>query len=479
MPRKVKEVKAGIPRVFQELRINPRFFEKYFFTTKCWQRQIDIWESVIKYPRTSCKAAYGVGKSFVAARIALWFYFVYPSSIVITTAPTFKLVSSILWKEIYSQYKEIEAKKINTGVKVYETLSLKDPSNPSHFLMGFTTQPKASGDESLGGRFQGIHAKNLLLILDEAAGLPDEVFEGALVMATNPNAKILAIGNAIDNTSYFAKTFLSDGPDTPNGWSKMSINVFDTPNLIEGKVVNPNLPTKEWVEFMKKEYGEDSPEYKAKVMAEFPDQDEKALIPLSLIEKAVTRAAGEVKGLENVKALGIDPAGEGADFTTAYLLDGPSAKCVLWKQTGTTDDFVKVLDPIIKKHNVQRIGIEQGGGYHIALRDALRKLKHSVTEVNFESAPNDITKFYNYKMQVAWSLKERFESKNICLDKDDYLQRELSNLRTEVVSHRGFPVSKLEEKNKMKQRLGRSPDKLDSLLVAQAMLNTRRLAIAI
>ena len=55
---------------------------------RLWQRQRDIIESVRDNPETAVKSCHGAGKSFSAARVALWFLMTHRPSIVITTAPT-------------------------------------------------------------------------------------------------------------------------------------------------------------------------------------------------------------------------------------------------------------------------------------------------------------------------------------------------------------------------------------------------------
>ena len=460
----------------KQYRVDPRLFNKHFFPqTQPWEAQWRIWESVIQNRRTAVKASMGVGKSHISAKIMLWFFYTYPGSLVLFSAPNFQLVEQVLWKEIKKLHQSIP---FNTGANVYEVPLIKDTKNADHMLIGLTVQTKSKGDESLGSLFQGRHAKNLLIILDECSMLSREILEGALVMCTGGNNKILCIGNPLSNSGFFFDLFKTDGPDQPGGWAKHSISVYDTPNIIHQKDIYPELPTNQWLEDFIAMHGKDSPEYACKCMANFPDQSEYALIPLSKIEQAVTTRPEDIvdKEIQKIKVLGIDPSeGVGGDATVAYFLDGPKAIEVLYEKNIQVETVISRLDKVIRDNKVQRIGIERGGGFHMAIVEGLRNLKHSVTLVNFYGPPVTSSRDYaDRKTEVAYSLKQRFENGTICIQKNDRLQRELSNLRREMILKGGFGVDKLEPKSEMSKRIGRSPDSCDALLVAQSMLSQPR-----
>jgi len=467
---------AGV-NVIKEFRSKPELFESYFFKTKCWEKQYDIWRSVMRWPRTTVKSAFGCGKSFVAARICLWWFFSYPDAIVICTAPTYKLCAAILFREIYSQFKEIP---FPTGVKIYETLMLKDPLEPDHFIMGYTSEKKSQADESLGSRFQGLHSKHLLLCLDEAAGLDDSVFEGALTMCTNPESRILAIGNAISMDGYFYNTFLSGPPDSSNGWNKLSISALQTPNVLAGKVVNPNLPSKEWVEFMKAEYGEESPEYLAKVLSVFPEASKDILFSHKSVDNAMNRDAKDIdpeklEGFKDICVLGVDPSGEGQDYTTAYLLKDVECKQIVYQQRISNEALVAKLDETIRENKVTSTAVDADGGYGSACIQSLKKLGHKVVPYHSAGAAMQWNRFADKRTECAFAFKSRLEEKTICLSKDDDLKRQISKVKTEMVLKSGQGVNKLKPKSDEKLLLnGHSPDKLDAILIAFSNLARRK-----
>jgi hypothetical protein len=67
-------------------------------------------------------------------------------------------------------------------------------------LVAFGQKP-ADHDQSA---FQGIHALNPLILVDEACGVPKSIFGAVHALATNSDARVLAVGNPDDPTSHFA-----------------------------------------------------------------------------------------------------------------------------------------------------------------------------------------------------------------------------------------------------------------------------------
>jgi hypothetical protein len=53
--------------------------------------------------------------------------------------------------------------------------------------------------------FQGLHARYILILFDEACGIPEQLWVAALTLMTNENARFLAIGNPDDPGSRFAR----------------------------------------------------------------------------------------------------------------------------------------------------------------------------------------------------------------------------------------------------------------------------------
>src|SRR3972149_805832 len=91
--------------ILHKLQSNPLLFvNKFLGKEKPWIKQTEIMNSVLNYPKTTVRSGQGIGKTFIASLIFLWFILTHKNSVVITTAPSFRQVEEILWREIHRQY---------------------------------------------------------------------------------------------------------------------------------------------------------------------------------------------------------------------------------------------------------------------------------------------------------------------------------------------------------------------------------------
>src|SRR5258708_1856606 len=143
--------------------------------------------------------------------------------------------------------------------------------------------------------------------------MPEDLWAAANSLTTNENARFLAIGNPDIPESKFQEIC-----QPGSGWNVIHIPAHSTPNFTGEKVsqyLKDNLTTKLWVQERADEWGEDSPLYISKVLAEFPTDSEDGVVPASKLLKC--RLPKELKG-EELKPvhLGVDVgAGGGATPT--------------------------------------------------------------------------------------------------------------------------------------------------------------------
>jgi hypothetical protein len=77
----------------------------------------------------------------------------------------------------------------------------------------------------------GFHKKYLLVIIDEATGLPEELWDAAESLASNENGRVLACGNPTDPNSHFAEVCKPG-----SGWEVQKISAYDTPVYTASRV---------------------------------------------------------------------------------------------------------------------------------------------------------------------------------------------------------------------------------------------------
>ncbi|MEJ8671874.1 hypothetical protein WKI71_36580 [Streptomyces sp. MS1.AVA.1] len=177
-----------------------------------WSKQREIMLSVRDNRRTAVRSCHGVGKSHTASLVASWWLDTHPpgEAFVVTSAPTFAQVRAILWRYIRRTHR-----RGKLAGRVNQTEWHMDDE-----LVAFGRKP-ADHDESA---FQGIHARYVLVILDEACGIPEQLWVAADALTTNADCRILAIGNPDNPSSYFRKVCQPGG-----GWHVIGISAFESP----------------------------------------------------------------------------------------------------------------------------------------------------------------------------------------------------------------------------------------------------------
>jgi hypothetical protein len=165
---------------------------------------------------------------------------------VATTAPTTPQVEAILWRYTWAT---------PTRRQVSLAASPSTPSGTSATSSSPTARKPADYDPAA---FQGIHARYVLVIIDEAGGIPKSIFDAVDALATNIDARVVAVGNPDDPASHFA-TICKPG----SGWHVETISAFDTPAYTGEKVPEELLPllvSPEWVEERKLRWGHQQPD---------------------------------------------------------------------------------------------------------------------------------------------------------------------------------------------------------------------------
>jgi phage terminase large subunit len=402
------------------------------------QRQICL--SIRNNKRTAAPSGHGIGKTFLAACIVLWFLFSFPGAKILTTAPTWFQVENLLWREV----RMILSKSIFAGmVKASLTgITLAD----DWFAIGLSTNDPT--------RFQGIHAPYVLIVFDEATGVDGEIWDAAEGVAVGMNDKFLAIGNPTDPTSEFKRKCDSEL------WNVVHLSAEEHPNVVEDREVVAGAVTKQWIQERLTEYGgADTALYRARVLGKFPDQGDDMLISLADIERAQERWRRPL-GLVPI-ALGVDVARFGSDETVEIEIfaDGTvgEPRASRGQDLMTTAGRVKV-NPSERKA-VDDSGL--GGG----VTDRL--VEQHVDVLAFISGERaiDPERFYNRRTEAWWMIRELLKSDELSLPPDNKLAADLTNIKFKYTSRGQI---KLEAKDEIKKRLGRSPDRGDALAIAVA-----------
>jgi len=438
-----------------------------------WSKQRAIAESVRDNRRTAVKSCHNAGKSWIASRIAAWWFDTHPpgEAIVVSTAPTYKQVHAILWEEIRGAAKKAASRGNPLPGRVLQSDEWKLDDGT---LIGFGRKPADTDEHG----FQGIHRRYVLVILDEACGIPAQLWTAVEAITTNADCRILAIGNPDDPSTEFNEVCKPG-----SGWNVIRINGLETPNMTADRVaehpelaalfdrlglspttefvpdgLRPLMLDPEWAADKIPRWGVESPRFVSKVLGEFPNIGEDVLIHPAWISAAQDRECAPSPWA----ILGVDVARYGADRTIFCLRRGPVARIVgNWGMLATTATTSKVI-AAKGEHSVDEIrvdGVGVGGG----VVDQLLQLGHDVLDMQAGAAAADSEHFLNARAEWFWALRERFETGDIDIDPDDDdLAAQLGAMKYKYTARQQIQI---EAKADMKKRGLPSPDRADALML--------------
>jgi phage terminase large subunit len=452
-----------------------------------------ICRAVAQHERVAIAACHDVGKTYTVSKIVLWLGSSFPGAKIITTAPNATLVEKLLWSEIRDGWR---VSKVPLGGRM---LTTEWKIREDWFAIGLSPKEDASSGESQGtaSNFQGFHGELVVIIFDEATGVPPKRWTQAEGMMTSAKVKWVAIGNPTSSTAEFAKCFKSPA------WHKIRLSCFDSPNLpangitnleelrrevdlVRGlseeeqfarmrayKVVQPKLLTLSWVVAMALKWGMDHPLFVSKVLGEFPAEDDHVLMPLGVVEEAQRRdyAPDPTERF----SIGVDVARFGSDKTVITVMHGHKViqrKTLIKKDGGeVAGEVIKIIHGIDSRNIVVVVdGTGVGSGVVDFLKVSVATLgpKSSIEirEVHFGGGVDtdaDKVLYLNQKARMFVRLSSDLK-KNMCLPQDSVYLEELPLIIFKFDSKGRYVI---ESKDEFKKRTGRpSPDDADSLALA-------------
>ena len=446
------------PEKREYYKTRPVEFSREVLGSDPWIKQELLMQAIVDNPRISIRSSHGVGKSWFAAEIALWFLVCYYPSTVVTTAPTQRQVQDIIWKEINNKWYQ---SKLPLGGRISMT-RLTMSEKEKWFGTGFT-----ASEHDLD-RFQGFHNDNVLVIIDESCGVGKNIYDAIEGLLSSGFTRFIQIGNPTNENTEFGRSFKSPL------YKKFNVSSFDLPNFVDfgiteddirngtwkkkikGDLPRPYLTTPQWVADRFSAWGEANPLYQVRVLGNFPAESEDTFIPLLWIERA-QKLQLEASGK---KIMGVDVAGLGRDESVATIRQGDvQLQHRVWhhmnpmESTGMVVQCIKEWEPNVV--NIDEVG--EGSG----VVSRLQELGYEVNGIRGSNKAENIDDFYNLRTELYCTLRERLREQRLQLLDDDLLAMDLVNIQHDKPSSKG--QTKLETKEKTKERLGKSPDRSDAL----------------
>lgn len=432
-----------------------------------WSAQAAIARDLVTARRVAVRSGHKVGKTLGVAALALWWIMTRERGNAILTSAGDAQVKTQIWKEVRKIWRASGGDdRFKPRLPLPETPSTGLRLDDVRSVYGFTTRDAE--------RIAGHSGDQLLFCVDEASGFPTELFEAVIGNLAGGGA-VLATGNPTQTSGWFFDAFFSKR----RLWSLHHVDSRTTPNAAGGTPI-PGLATAQYVREMIDEYGggdvaraEEHPVFAVRVAGNFPTAGSRAVVPMGALERAQS-GWPDAKPLPAVLELGVDVARFGEDDSVikprrglyafpsivVHGYDTIEVAGAVFEAIALHEHLGEARKPIVK--------IDASGGYGGGVIDHLMRSGRCIVVPVGAGEGSDVVnstggkRFVNRRAELWWAIREWIDSGGV-LPREPDLEGELLSVTYD------YDVKlriKVESKDDIKKRLGRSPDRADALALA-------------
>lgn len=429
------------------------------FVRECFGVEPDAWQadalmSFASSKRIAMKAAKGPGKTTVLAWMVWNFLATRPYSNVAATSISGDNLQDGLWKELAKWHRHSPVLQ-----RAFEWQKTRIVARESPDWWASARQWSKSADASQqSNTLAGLHADYMLFVIDEAGGVPLAVSATAeAALASGIETKFVIAGNPThtDGPLWMACTQHSDlwhvieitgDPDDPKRSPRISV---------------------EWARQQIAMYGRDNPWVLVNVFGKFPPGSINALLGPDEVRAAMERTYHESDYAWAQKRIGVDVARFGDDRTVLFPRQGlASFNPVVMRGKRTTEIAARVMmaqqkwggagDDILAL-------IDDTGGWGHGTVDNLVAAGQSPIAVQYHAPAID--RQYKNRRAEMWMEMAKWIKRGGAIP---HLPEMVGELTTPTYTFSGGQFL-LEDKDAVKERLGRSPDLGDALALTFAI----------
>lgn len=404
--------------------------------------QIEFLEAIFVHEkrRIAIPSGHGVGKTAGDAWAAILFVLTrFPCKVPITAPSSSTLEDGLMaeivhWIELLPpglrELLEVKADRIELRAK------------PKDAFISMRTA-RAEKPDAL----QGIHADYVLMICDEASGIPEAVFDAAQGSLAGPSRTLVLTGNPVYATGYFARA-ITEGKGT--SWWVRNVSCLESKRV-----------PREYIEEIAALYGEDSNTYRIRVLGLPPKSDDDTIIPVELITDCFERdvmmspVAPIVWGLD-VARLGANQSAR-AKRKGNHLLE-PITRYNgrdLMQLCGTIAAEYAGTPDKLKPEEICVDAIGMGAG----VVDRGRELGLPMVGINVSEHKAVDPMYFNVKAELWWKALGWFRARDCWMPRDAELVKALSCVR---VKHHSTGKLMVESKDEMARRMKSFMPRMDA-----------------
>ncbi|MCY1741427.1 terminase large subunit domain-containing protein [Ensifer sp. SL37] len=448
-----KQEEDTIIALLNEFHHDIPLFALTVFGSTLREKQIEFVRAFQANKRVTFKGGVGFGKTHALAILVWWSLFTHDDVQVTIYGPNQGQLERGIWKELQILYGRMD--ETFQGWFTVNNEKIRRNHNHASCMASYAL---ASPDNVAAAR--GLHQKNNFIFVDEATGVPDFIYNEALInIIRDPNAKLCLISNPSTTSGYFWETW--------NGtiaklWTHVHGRMTDAPHITAQDLEDAAI-----------DYGgKDSRLYRIMVEGEFPDNDTDGLIPRWAVEEAVDNPDA-VPAPTYPVIWGLDPADGGDRSVLVKRHDNKIIGICKWNGTDLMQLAMKVRDeyeatpPKLRPKAICVDANGVGNGAYVNLH----YMGLPARKIMVQNSPTRKPEFYSrLRDQIWWECREWFLNGGLSIPNNDDLIKEL--VTPTYDSDNG--KIKVEKKDSIRKRLkGNSPDFADALCLTFAISPTR------
>jgi len=423
---------------------NPVAYCKNVLGVNLWHRQQEIMRAFanpdVRY--MSIKSGNGVGKTFMISSLICQYLDTHCPGYVIVSGSSWEGVKKTIWPSLRSL---VDSAPVRLGGEMLLTEWRR-----GNMWGAFCASPDKPENIS------GMRTKNgVLVVIDEASALTDEVHEAVMGVTSTKGSKVVYSGNPLRAEGPYYDTF------SDPSWLNFTISSVEA--VEAGKKYNiQGLPDQLWLDDKKKQWGEDSPTYRARILGLFPEDVFDALVKMTWVKGIIVPRIMSPKGHLR---LGVDVAGRGDDKTVLVVRDGRSVLHVEDYPETSMTEVVGITKNCMEKFNILSENVYMDStGLGSGPCDMLWEDGLEINAENFGSSAQDSATFANRRAELFWAVREGFRPDSE--ENKQYIPKEYSAITDECTKIKYKPNRQgkllIESKDEIKRRLKRSTDFADA-----------------
>ena len=323
--------------------------------------------------------------------------------------------------------------------------------HPETWFLSARSYAKDANAEAIGRALSGLHSQFPFILLDETGEMPLAVGKAAQQIFTgNPvDALIAQAGNPTSTTGLLYES-------ARVGWDTITITA------------DPNDPKRtprvsvEHAQAMIDEYGRDNPWVMATILGLFPPAGFNQLLSIEDVEAAMDRTYRDHEYDFAAKVLGVDVAREGDDKSVIFPRQGLLATKPQVMRNVRSIEGAAAVNAKWTEWDADGCFVDNTGGFGGGWIDQLQVLNRAPIGIHFAGKAMD-ARYANIRAEMWWKMAEWVKAGGAL----PRIPEMIAELTTPTYSFKGDQLI-IEPKEKIKDRLGRSPDYADALALTFA-----------